>query len=57
MTTVGQRVLAVTVKFFWGPFSLVSDQYAYTDPSFSVAPLVVPPAVPPQSGELHVRGL
>lgn len=56
-TTEGQWVLVVTVKFFWESFSLVSDQYASADPSLSVVPLAVPPAVPPQSGELHVRGL
>lgn len=57
MTTEGQWVLVVTVKFFSEPFSLVSGQYTSTDPSLSVVPLVVPPAVPPPSGELRVRGL
>lgn len=57
VTTEGQWVLVVTVKFFSESFSLVSDQYASADPSLSVVPLVVPHAVPPPSGELHVRGL
>lgn len=57
MTTEGQWVLVVTVKLFSDSFNLVLDQYASADPSLSVVPLVVPPAVPPLSGELHVRGL
>lgn len=56
-TTEGQWILVVTVKFFWKSLSLVSDQHGSADPSPSVLPFAVPPAVSPQSGELHVRGL